>query len=74
MSREDDVQKLCREVLSKDLDFFDNPNGGSEYMCPFCYQMRSVGHGSHPSIDDKDFPHKIDCGYLIAKDLMTNIK
>lgn len=70
--RETDVQKLCLAVLEASPNWWDNPNGAYESTCPFCYATVYTGSiNSMPSISE--IKHKLDCAYLIAKDLSTNI-
>lgn len=71
--REKDIQKLCEGILGVSPDFYDNPNGGYEYSCPFCLNWESFGN-VFGGVTMKDVKHDPDCPYLIAKDLMTNLK
>jgi hypothetical protein len=70
MTREQDVQKLIDSVLEVEPDFYDNPNGGYEYTCPFCFAEVSVGGGSNISMADLKHDPK-ECAWLIARDLNT---
>jgi len=66
--REKDLQKLCRRVINTSPITFYNPNGADDATCPFCYAKTwDVNAGM------EDIKHKLDCEYLIAKDLLTNI-
>ena len=70
MSEKCDVIKLCQQVLDMSLNFYDNPNGGYEYTCPMCYNRIEIsGRVIPPTMST--FKHDINCGYLIAKDLLT---
>lgn len=84
MTREEDIQNLAGQVLNMSADTWDNPNGPYTSTCPLC-GAQSYGPVSEEGPFDYDkkhhiFPymseieHKQTCGYLIAKDLMTNIK
>lgn len=66
--RENDLQKLCAEIISISPNRYYNPNGPDESSCPFCYELE---YGTNADIGDIE--HKIDCAYLIAKDLSTNL-
>jgi len=72
MEREDEIRKLCAQVLEMSTEFWDNPNGPYEHTCPFCRIMVGTG-GNQPNPGMKDLPHEPDCAYLIAKSLMTGI-
>ena len=69
MSREDDIKALIKSVLECGLDLWDNPNGGMVYTCPLCGESKEVCADNCLTIST--FPHDINCGYLIAKDLST---
>ena len=72
MEREDEIRNLCKQVLSLDTIFYDNPNGPYEYSCPFCFAEIGVGgHEKRPTMET--LPHDPNCAYLIAKSLMTGI-
>jgi hypothetical protein len=71
MSRESDIQSVIEGVLSNGATFYDNPNGGYEYTCPFCYGEVVVGSGGLGTTNMEDIKHNGDCIYLIAKDLNT---
>ncbi len=72
--REEDIRRLCQGVLNIGTDFWDNPNGGYEYRCPFCHEMQYGGGFLSKGVDITEIKHDNDCIFLIAKDLMTNIK
>lgn len=69
--REKDIQALCEGVVNCSPSSWDNPNGGYEHTCPFCYEITY----SRPfeSVSMNDIIHKQDCAYLIAKDLKTGL-
>ena len=69
---ENEVNLLVKKVLEVELSFYDNPNGGYEYTCPFCGEYKSVGGGENsPTMGT--LKHDLDCAYLIAKSLSTNL-
>lgn len=72
MSREDDIQRIIDDIVNTTTEFWDNPNGGYEYSCPYCYSKVVVGCKARPTM--KDINHSLDCIYLIAKDLNTGMK
>ncbi len=63
MSREKDIQELCKQVIENSYTEQDYNNDTSS--CPFC---------SNISYDDdmESITHDSNCAYLIAKDLSTN--
>lgn len=72
-NREKEIQKLCEQVLSATVDFWDNPNGAYENTCPFCGALEERG-GKNAYAGMDELKHESSCGYLIAKDLSTNLK
>ncbi len=72
MTREDDIKILCIAVLNVSPSFWDNPNGGYENSCPFCYNV-AYGDSKSYSREMSDIKHNHGCAYLVAKDLTTNI-
>lgn len=62
MSREKDIQELCRQVLKETYPNYNDSDGF--ISCPFC---------SEDSYDNEmsDIEHEPNCAYLIAKDLST---
>lgn len=73
MTREDDIKAVCKAVIETNTTFFDNPNGPYENSCPFCSAKKYSG-GEKPYYDMDELKHDLDCAYVIAKDLMTNLK
>lgn len=70
MTREEDIQKVIDGILNITPNFWDNPNGGYEYSCPFCNGEKTIeGNELPPTM--KDIEHDIDCIWLIAQDLNT---
>ena len=64
MSREKDIQELCKQILEMSvLNTGDFGRGGACFIC-----------GAECSWKDSmnEIEHKKDCAYLIAKDLNTN--
>ncbi len=70
MDREKDILVVASAVVSHSVNYWDNPNGPEEFTCPYCgvYGCR-LGNDEWPDL--KDMKHKLDCVYLIAKDLLT---
>lgn len=62
MTREEDIQELCKQVLTECYPNYDYNNGTSS--CPFC------GNTSYEDEMEK-IKHGSTCAYLIAKDLST---
>lgn len=67
-AREREIQKLCVQVTNMRPEVWYNSGGADESTCPLC---RATVKYSDAEIEE--IPHKLDCGYLIAKDLSTNI-
>lgn len=63
--REKDIQKLCQGILEMGIQSTGDYGPGGE--CPFCFEPCSW----NASLDEVE--HKLDCIYLIAKDLSTNL-
>lgn len=65
MSREKDIQELCRQVI--DLSLLPETGDCGYTNCPLCYAKGNWN-------DDvmSEIKHRKDCAYLIAKDLSTN--
>jgi len=64
MSRETDIQKLCKQVLE---ECYPNENyNNGETSCPFCAESTYKNNAGM-----QDIKHDADCAYLIAKDLST---
>lgn len=70
--REDDIRKLCECVLETMLSEHQNQyNYRVEYACPLCGVTIETWDNKVLTMDT--FKHNVNCGYLIAKDLMTNM-
>ncbi len=65
--REKEIQKLCKGVLGCITEIYYNPNGADTSTCPLCL-VRVDWAGAEMS----ELQHKLDCAYLIAKDLSTS--
>lgn len=65
---EEDIVKLCNQVINLNAVHDSDGNGYDYYYCPICYE--EIIEDRYTSMSD--IKHKLDCGYLIAKDLMTN--
>lgn len=63
--REKDIQIVCNAILNSDIR--NTGDSGSGGMCPFCYKDCSW------NCDISEVNHSLDCPYLVAKDLMTNL-
>lgn len=73
--RERDILTLCDAVLSMSANGWDNPNGAYETTCPLCYAKEYRGGSPSGKIfaEMSEIEHKLNCAYLIAKDLSTNL-
>lgn len=68
ISREKDIQRLCRQVVNLSPPSHYNPNGADWTNCPLCYNEVKHADGTIEEIK-----HEPYCAYLIAKDLTTRI-
>jgi hypothetical protein len=64
---EDLIDKLIDDVLSTLPNFFDNPNGGHIYTCPFCSASKEVD--TKRTVFTADLKHDADCTYVLAQTL-----
>ena len=65
MSRESDIQELCKQVINASLLPERGDCGYSQ--CPMCN-----AEGSWNAYSMNEIIHEQDCAYLIAKDLSTH--
>jgi hypothetical protein len=65
--RETDLQLLCKSVLNMLPIQYYNPHGADDTTCPLCHE-RFCG-----IVEMSEISHSQNCGYLIAKDLSTNL-
>ncbi len=61
------VNKLIDGVLETRPEYWDNPNGGYQYSCPFCQVYKEVGGGE--SVSMPELNHEKECVYLTAQEL-----
>lgn len=71
--RELDIQKLCTAVLDTSPNILILPNGPYETSCPYCNAAIYRGGGGAIWASMHELNHELDCAYLIARDLSTNI-
>jgi hypothetical protein len=70
-TREDNIKELCECVLGTIISEYQNSyNYCIEYSCPLCGASDTPYDNKVWTMDT--IQHKSNCGYLIAKDLMTN--
>jgi hypothetical protein len=70
-NREDNIKELCECVLGTIISVDQNQyNYRKYYSCPLCGAFVSSYDNKVWTMDT--IQHKSNCGYLIAKDLMTN--
>lgn len=67
MTREEDIQELCKQVLNASL----LPEMGD---CGYTQCLLCCGKGNFNSYTMDEIKHDINCAYLIAKDLSTGKK
>lgn len=63
--REKDIQILCNQIVNMSVETYYNPGGANTSTCPLCYSRVEYAEA-----DIKDIKHDLNCGYLIAKDLL----
>lgn len=70
MTRENDIQELCKQVKESDLvtDYRGNP-----HCCPFCIVEAGGDFDFEDSVFMGDINHLKTCAYLIAKDLSAGV-
>lgn len=69
MSREDDIQTVCKHIIDDYYNVHDDAWVAIVTLvssCNYCYSNSTQG------IDPKTINHEPDCAYLIAVDLSTN--
>jgi hypothetical protein len=64
---ENKIDKLIDSVLETMPVFWDNPNGGHQYTCPFCGAYKEV-KATH-SVFSAELNHSEDCTYKLAQEL-----
>jgi len=67
-NREQEIQKLCKQVLEMSAESYSNLNGADTTTCPMCNEKVYTWIAGM-----EDIKHNAECGYLIAKDLSTNL-
>jgi len=66
-----DIDKLIECVLNTEMFFWDNPNGGHVYTCPFCGSSKEVKATEH--IHNSELNHSDDCAYIFAINMCQRI-
>lgn len=61
------IDKLIDSVLETIPDFWDNPNGGHQYACPYCCASKEVK--ATESVCIAELNHSDDCTYVLAQEL-----
>ena len=68
MEENEKIDKLVALVLFETIPkFYDNPNGGHSYTCPFCLASKEVKASECVSICELE--HTEDCTYKLAQDI-----
>ena len=68
---EEKIDKLVALVLFETLpNFYDNPNGGRLYTCPFCLASKEIKANGYVSICELE--HSEDCTYKVAQDIYNS--
>lgn len=70
--REKDINNVLFGVLETETIYERNYNYADRCICPFCYESKET-YG-YTNLSMKELNHSQDCIWLIAKDLLTNIK
>lgn len=64
--READIQTICNKITTQGIE--STGDYGSGGQCPFCLK-----DCRWDAVDVSVIEHELDCIYLIAKDLKTNL-
>ena len=64
---ENKINNLIDGVLETRPSFWDNPNGGHVYTCPFCCSNKEVKATDY--VHMSELKHDKDCTYLLAKEI-----
>jgi len=67
--REKDIQELCKQVLELSAEVSYSWGGYESSRCPLCGVKVN-----YEEYDMSKLEHNSNCGYLIAKDLSTNLQ
>ena len=67
MSKKNDIQELCEQVLNTKAYFYTDDNSPFTMVCPLCNV--EIHQAGRPSATMKTIEHEPDCAYLIAKRL-----
>jgi hypothetical protein len=62
------IKELCRQVLNLPLDDYHGNCANADYGCPFC------GYVPFGVTDMQSVVHKPNCAYLLAQQLMLNVR
>lgn len=70
----DNLKILVEKILEVQPTYFDNPNGGYEFTCPFCgsYIVTKGLWESEPGTME-NIKHDEGCAYIFAKDIYEKI-
>lgn len=73
MNREEEIQQVLEAVVNMSPDYYSYDMGAREYnYCPFCDVQKEIV-GRQGGWQMKELPHRLDCAWLIARDLLTGI-
>lgn len=61
--------KLAENIINTTCVFYDDPNGGDEYSCPFCSSHKCVKRSE--SVSMSELSHSLDCPYLQALEIIS---
>lgn len=64
---ENKIEELIDSVLETMPTFWDNPNGGHVYTCPFCNVSKEVKATEY--IHLAELTHSDNCTYKLAQEL-----
>lgn len=66
------VYKLIEGIIFSSPNFWDNPDGGYQFICPFCNNYKEVK--GHVYVGMSEIKHEDDCIYLMALDLEKDVE
>ncbi len=67
------ILEICTTIIKADLEFYVNPNGGYEHLCPFCGNHIDTEKAYSTLARIEKIKHDSNCLWLKAKNLYDEI-